>query len=251
MSDCLPGTSTHMCLLWNCRRDVAAAPSITHPTTLCREGHGFGCLLANVMLDLFETARDLGAPQDFRRFNLCKEPRVPDRQQWEFECHNVNSFCLHAFAAFDGSANEKQRAEQCKVISRTICDLTEGVGTLTASHSMNQKACLGLLPAWCRDHAIIEPSSRVIQFFNTEYEMKKKLNKLELDRFFKTIARRLEVVFGGKFTQRVTENILCKAHRVLSNKGEAKWCDIISASQFLYKFAPGSVAVTHQLARKK
>jgi hypothetical protein len=154
-----------------------------------REGHGFGYLLAKVMLDLFETARKLGAPQDFRRFNLYKDPSVPDRQQWEFECHNVNSFCLHAFAAFDGSANEKQRAEQYKVISRTICDLTEGVGTLTASHSMNQKACLGLLPAWCRDHAIIEPSSRVIQFFNTEYEMKKKLNKLELDRFFKTIAR--------------------------------------------------------------
>jgi hypothetical protein len=122
------------------------------------------------MLDLFETARDLGAPQDFRRFNLCKEPRVPDRQQWEFECHNVTSFCLHAFAAFNGSANEKQRAEQHKVISRTVCDLTKGVvGTLTFSPSMNQKACLGLLPAWCRDHAIIEPSSRVIQFFSTHW----------------------------------------------------------------------------------
>jgi hypothetical protein len=83
-------------------------------------------------------------------------------------------------------------------------------------------------------------------------EIKKKLNKLELDRFFKTIARQLEVVFGGKFTQRVTENILCKAHRVLSNKAEEKWCDIVSASQFLCKFAPVGRSLSHtQLARKK
>jgi hypothetical protein len=118
-----------------------------------------------------------------------QEMCVPSRAQWESESHHTASFCLQAWAAFDGSGNLKQRSDQYIIISRTICNITEGVGILAASHSINQKACLGLLPAWCRDHAIIGPSSQVVQFFNTHYKMRKKLNKTELDHFFKTIAQ--------------------------------------------------------------
>jgi hypothetical protein len=81
--------------------------------------------------------------------------------------------------------------------------------------------------------------------------MKKKLNKTELDRFLKTIAQRLEVVFGWRFTLRICENLLCKAFRVLSNKAEAKWCDTICPLQFLFVFKSGSIEIIHPTSERE
>jgi hypothetical protein len=39
----------------------------------------------------------------------------------------------------------------------------------------------------------------------------RKLNRAELDRFLATLSRQLEVVFEATFTERILENVLCKA----------------------------------------
>jgi hypothetical protein len=72
------------------------------------------------------------------------------------------------------------------------------------------------------------------------------LNRSELDRFFATVSRRMEVVFCTKFTDRIVENLLCKTFRVLSNNGQqeaARWCDTLIAQQQLYQFNHGSTLV--------
>jgi hypothetical protein len=55
----------------------------------------------------------------------------------------------------------------------------------------------------------------------------------------------------GSFTQHITENLLCKAFRILSNKEEFQWCDTLSLSQLLCKFEPGSVVIIYPSTDKQ
>lgn len=215
----------------------------------CRSRFGFGHLLANLIVNLFRTFRESGSQQNFRRFNYYKEPSVPSRQKWEEICHDTTSYCLHVLAAYSGPAMDKVREDQYRKISRELSELWEGAGILVTSHSINQKACLGLLPAWCRDYAITDPTSRVVQYFNDEFELKKKLNATELRRFMKTLAQRFQVAFERTFTKRVLENILCKVYRVLNNPKtnksvKEKWCDTLQQGQVLFNFRPNSIQIT-------
>jgi hypothetical protein len=81
-------------------------------------------------------------------------------------CHETTVYCLHVFAAYGQPSSKKVRTDQYKKIASTISDIWDGTGPLGANHSINQKACLGFLPAWCREAATVEPSSRVVKFFN-------------------------------------------------------------------------------------
>jgi hypothetical protein len=62
-----------------------------------------------------------------------------------------------------------------------------------------------------------------------------------------TLAKRLEVVFETNFTDRIVENVLCKALRALSNKQSKKkketWCDTLFPGQPLFQFEPNVVLV--------
>lgn len=120
----------------------------------------------------------------------------------------------------------------------------KGVGVLGISHSVHQKALLGLLPPWCRELAIVEPSSQVIKFVNTRYDLKRKLKGLELDRFFKTWSARFEHLFGYPFSKRYLENVLCKAYRVLANE-IGNWYDTIQLGQLVFLFRGDTVVITN------
>jgi hypothetical protein len=92
----------------------------------------------------------------------------------------------------------------------------------------------------------VDPSSRVVKFFNEEFDLRRKLNRTELDRFLATLSRRLEVVFDTPFTDRIIENVLCKAFRELSHNETKKaqsWCDTLLPGQQLYKFESNFVLV--------
>jgi hypothetical protein len=182
-----------------------------------RKGYGFGFLFASVMVELFMRTRESGIRQDCCRFSCYREPLVSTRDRWEEMCHETTFYCLHVFAPYGQPSSKKVRTDQYEKIARTISDIWDGTGTLGANHSINQKACLGFLPAWCREAATVEPSSRVVKFFNEKCKLRRKLNRTELDRFLLTLSRRLEVVFRTQFTERIVENVLCKAFRALSN----------------------------------
>lgn len=87
----------------------------------------------------------------------------------------------------------------------------------------------------------------MVQFFNEEFELRRKLNAAELRRFLKTLAQRFEVVFGRAFTKRVLENVLCKVYRILNNKKankkitQEKWCDTLQPGQLLFDFTFQSI----------
>jgi hypothetical protein len=101
---------------------------------------------------------------------------------------------------------------------------------------------------------IDDPQSRVLKFFHSKYNFKKPLNGAEAERVSKTVSKQLEVVFGGLFTPRVTKNILCKAFRLLSERGneDLKWCDTTSETQLLFKFEHGgSVTILHRDGREE
>jgi hypothetical protein len=103
-----------------------------------------------------------------------------------------------------------------------------------------------VLPAWCRDLVELDPASRPIKFFSDvdRYKVGKKLVGPELDRFIAALLCRFEFAFKSPFTERIMENILCKARRVLSNDmGDERWCDTLLTDQRLYQFKKNSVLV--------
>jgi hypothetical protein len=212
-----------------------------------RRGYGFGYLLARIVVDLFQASRDAGVQQTFRRWNNYREPSVPSRENWEERCHATSVYCLHVCTAYAKPSSKKVRSEQYKKISHALSDIWEGMGPLGANHSINQKACLGFLPAWCRELAIVDPASRVVKFFNDEYQLRKRLNRAELDRFLATLLKRLGVVFDNTFTHRIVENILCKAFRALSKKDSKRkterWCDTMPPGQLIFQFEDDFITV--------
>jgi hypothetical protein len=98
---------------------------------------------------------------------------------------------MHVCAAYAKPSSKKVRAEHYKKIASTLSDIWEGIEPLGANHSINQKACLGFLPPWCRELATVDPTSRVVKFFNDEFRLRRKLNRTELDRFMATLLKRL------------------------------------------------------------
>jgi hypothetical protein len=212
-----------------------------------RRGYGFGYLLACIVVDMFQASRDSGVQQTFRRWNNYREPLVPSRENWEERCQDTVVYCLHVCATYAKPSSKKVRLEQYKKISHALSDIWEGMGPLGANHSINQKACLGFLPAWCRELAIVDPASRVVKFFNDEYQLRKRLNRAELDRFLATLMKRLGVVFVNTFTDRIVENILCKAFRALSNKDSKRkterWCDTLPPGQLIFQFEDDFIIV--------
>ena len=100
----------------------------------------------------------------------------------------------------------------------------------------------------------MDPGSRVVKFFNEKYKLRRKLNRTELDRFLSTLSRRLEVVYNTRFTERIVENVLCKAYRALSNqetKRVVSWCDTLLPGQLLYKFEGKSISVISPSGKKE
>jgi hypothetical protein len=136
-----------------------------------QKGYGFGFLLASVMVALFMRTRESGIRQDYRRFSCYREQLVPARDRWEEMCHETTVYCLHVFAAYGQPSLKKVRTDQYKKIASTISDIWDDTGTLGANHSINQKACLGFCPAWCREAATVESSSPVVKFFNEKYKL--------------------------------------------------------------------------------
>jgi hypothetical protein len=92
----------------------------------------------------------------------------------------------------------------------------------------------------------VDTSSRVDKFFNEKYKLRRKLNRMELDCFLLTVSRQLEVVFKTHFTERIVENVLCKAFRALSKQDAKKgpsWCDALLPGQLLYRFESNSISL--------
>jgi hypothetical protein len=62
-----------------------------------------------------------------------------------------------------------------------------------------------------------------------------------------TLLKRLEVVFGTIFTDRIVENVLCKSFRALSKKdGKEKkesWCDTLLEGQQVFQFETDFIIV--------
>jgi hypothetical protein len=236
----------HTCLFFGVASQMLLELKPSQIPVNFRKGYGFRYLLASIIVDLFQLIRRPGKAQTWRRWSNYREPSVPSRIRWEGMCHETAVYCIHVFAAYAKPSSKKMRSEQYKQIVETICDIWEGIGPLGANHSINQKACLGFLPAWCRELATVDPSSRVVKFFNERFQLRKKLTRTELDRFLATLSCRLTVVFEIEFTDRICENLLCKVFRVLSKKDTRKgqsWCDTLGLGQQVFKFEPGFILV--------
>jgi hypothetical protein len=162
-----------------------------------------------------------------RWFDNCSEPCLPSRQDWDQSCHFVSVCCLHVFAMPGQNPGSKTKEEVAHcVIEKTVRESHDRVGPLIASHSIAQKAMLGLLPRFCLEHCILDPTSRVVKFLNAKFKMEKKLSKLESPRFLSTLGQRLEMRFGERFSKRFCKNLMRKCCRFANSaSGDSRWVD--------------------------
>jgi hypothetical protein len=135
----------HTCLFFGVASEMLLRIEPKRIPTQYRNGCGFGYLLSNIIIDLFLLSRESGVPQKYRRWSNYREPSVPTTERWDEVCHETTVYCLHVFAAYTDASSKKVRAAQYKSICSTISEIWDGVGVLVANHSVNQKACLGLL----------------------------------------------------------------------------------------------------------
>jgi hypothetical protein len=82
---------------------------------------------------------------------------------------------------------------------------------------------------------MVDPSGKVVKIFNNKFELKRNLNRTELDRFLATPLHRSEV-FASEFTEQIIEHVLCKAFRGLNGAKTAPWCDTLLPGQQLFHF---------------
>jgi hypothetical protein len=98
--------------------------------------------------------------------------------------HERTVYCLHVFAVYQLPLSKKFEWDQYK--KWYVLFLT--FGTVSGKDLVNQKACLGSLLAWGKEPDTVEPSSRVVNFFNEKYTLQRRLNQTELDHFLSILS---------------------------------------------------------------
>jgi hypothetical protein len=94
-------------------------------------------------------------------------------------------------------------------------------------------SCLGLLPAWVRDEIEVSPSSRYMKWLAEEYHLI--MSRETADQITESLAIVLQKRFGGYFSKRMVENILCKVYRRrTNNKSDEKFWDLLFPRQMLF-----------------
>ena len=94
-------------------------------------------------------------------------------------------------------------------------------------------SCLGLLPSWVRDEIEVSPTSRYMKWLAKEYNLT--MTKETAEQITESLVVLLSHRFGGRFSKRKIENILCKVYRrKTNNKSDERFCDLIFAGQMLF-----------------
>lgn len=172
--------------------------------------------------------------QDLRRFPKRTSPTLPSREEWKKVVHFHTVFCLHIFKVFNNttaSLRDSTYGEVLKHISNSV----KGMGVVSGNHFLGEKSCLGLLPAWIREHAEIRDDSRAVTYFQHKYGRIKQLRGEGLRRFSKDVRATIADRFGVPVSVRKVENIFCKVYWLMNGK-DNMWHDMLLSAQPLFRF---------------
>jgi hypothetical protein len=170
---------------------------------------------------------------DIRRYPKRVSPEVLSRNSWAEIVRYHAVLCLHVWKGHSKCPKSQRNAVYDDVVARLVH--VYGMGLLVGNHLIGEKACLGLLPAWMREHAKISDNSKAVVFFKYRYGDSKHLKGEGLRRFSSDVAATIADRFGHLTSLRKVENIFCKVYRLL-NKGDSLWKDVLHYEQPVFRF---------------
>ena len=209
-----------------------------HPS---HRGFAFGYLLASLMLD-WRDAQSRQSPGI--RWNLYRVPILASGEEWESRCKLKTLTCLRFYASFSKLVCKKTRKLQYKKLLTMYCSETPDCKVLTTNHMLAISSCLGLLPSWVRDKIEVSSSSWYMKWLAEEYHLM--MTKELVQQIAESMRTVLTQRFGGYFSMRKVENILCKVYRRKNNnKSEERFCDLIFPEQMLFSGEGDDLVITY------
>jgi hypothetical protein len=204
--------------------------------------YGLGHLLLKLITEYHRLYRNQRRVLPYMRYSGYFKSIMPTVAEWHSRCDRKVVISLCFWNAHSQPAKSKSnRKKEYSNLSQRLQDLVPNCGNLGISHSMSVMSELGLLPSWIRNFAIVNPTSKYMQYFiETYYE--DKLTTVELDGIMGTLRLNLENRFKIVVTPNKLENILCKTFRFMKG-GDSNWSDLYEPGQNLFRFEGDKVEI--------
>jgi hypothetical protein len=204
-------------------------------------GFAFGYLLASLMVKWRE-AQKRKSPG--LRWNLYRVPKMASGEEWESRCKLKTLTCLQFYASFNKLVCKKSRTLEYQKLLTMFCSETPDCKVLTTNHMLAISSCFGLLPTWVRDEIEVTKSSRYMKWLAEEYHLTMTTGTVQqITEGLKTV---LTKRFGGYFSIRKLENILCKVYRRRNNsRSDDTFCDLIFPGQMIFVCDGDDLVITY------
>jgi hypothetical protein len=111
-----------------------------------------------------------------RDFATRQFPKVPSRADWAKIVKYQNIVCLQVWKDYADVALSA-RSKVYDDVQNRLQQYQKNIGPIITQHSIMEKSCIGLLPAWFRMHAMIDPDGNNSEYFKRAYVMHAALKK--------------------------------------------------------------------------
>jgi hypothetical protein len=206
-----------------------------------REDFRFGMLVATMMVDIHRSLIDQTRSLPPRRFNCYATYRVPDEFEWNKQCEKL---LLLSLTTPDSKQSKTQRRTAYIQIRRDLSEVLPYVDVLGGNHLVAIAGTLGLLPFWVTDEIEIHKGRPIDWLLTKFFADKKQRSKIKVDDVVANIGAALKTRYGGEFSIRTVENIICKVFRLhTKNRTDERFHDIHVPGQHLYFVTRSHVCV--------
>ena len=197
-----------------------------------REDFRFGLLVANLMVDIHRSLINQKRSLPPRRFNCYATYRVPDELEWNQQCEKL---LILSLTTPDSKQTKSERRTAYRQIRRDLSDVLPYVDVLGGNHLVAIAGTLGLLPFWVTNEIEVHKGRPIEWLLAKFFEDKKQRSKIKVDDMIANVGAALKTRYGGEFTVRTVENIICKVFRRHTfNRSDERFHDIHAHGQHLY-----------------
>jgi hypothetical protein len=212
-----------------------------------RKGYRFGLLLANVMKDIHLSLERQNKMLPPRRFNCYATYSIPGEAEWNKQCDKM--LVLHLTTP-DTKLKTERRAAYMEV-RRELTSILPYVDVLGGNHLVAIAGTIGLLPLWVTTEIEIHHSRSMKWLLTKFFADAKERSRIKVDDVIANLTAALKTRYGGHFSRRMVENIVCKVFRKHTrNQSDTRFHDIWLPEQNLYSVYENLIVVMSANGKK-
>jgi hypothetical protein len=208
-----------------------------------------GLLLGRFLLILMKQLREDHQESKTKipglRFATYRKVVVPGKEEWIASTKEVVRLCLEASFRTAAPGDKKERGAVYEKTRKAIAKEIPDAGSLISNHLMAVLAIVGLVPLWFVEEHSIDVSSKSIAYLVQEKGLAK--GRASGQRFLDSVSSALERQFGIVCCAKYSENVVCKAFRLICTIGsDEQFLDLAFHNQCVFEVKDGNVLV-HRL----